>query len=152
MEKRKLFSNIDVLAITRELDEILANSTITNVYEIEDILIIRINTYEGRKNLIIKSDSRVNITNYNYPIPKYPSQYIISLRKFLKNKKILQVSQHNFDRIIVLELLKAGEEPWKFIVELFNKGELQKAKSPSVGGHFGMGKGKQGGRGRGMGR
>ena len=39
MEKRKLFSNVDVLAITRELDEILSNSTIVNVYEIEDLLI-----------------------------------------------------------------------------------------------------------------
>ena len=124
MEKRKLFSNVDVLAITRELDLILSNSTIGNIYEIEDLLIFKINTNEGRKNLIIKSDARINITNYNYPIPKYPSQYIMSLRKFLKNKRILHVSQHNFDRIIVMELFSAGEEPWKFIIELFNKGNF----------------------------
>jgi len=48
----------------------------------------------------------------------------MSLRKFLKNKRILHVSQHNFDRIIVMELFKAGEEPWKFIIELFNKGNF----------------------------
>jgi predicted ribosome quality control (RQC) complex YloA/Tae2 family protein len=124
MEKRKSFSNVDVLAITRELDIILSNTTIANIYETEDLLILKINTNEGRKDLIIKSDSRINLTNFNYPIPKYPSQYIMSLRKFLKNKRILHVSQHNFDRIIVMELFNAGEEPWKFIIELFDKGNF----------------------------
>ena len=37
-------------------------------------------------------------------------------------------------------------------IELFKNGELQRADSPSVGGHFGMGGGMGRGRGRGMGR
>ena len=79
------FTNFDVFAISKELDLILANSSITNVYEVEDLVILKINTKnDGRKNLIIKSDSRINITDYDYPVPQYPSQYIMSLRKFLK--------------------------------------------------------------------
>jgi len=82
---RANFSNFDVFAISKELDVVLAGSSIVNVYEIEDLLIVKINTRnKGRKNLIIKSDSRINLTEYDYPIPKYPSQYIMSLRKFLK--------------------------------------------------------------------
>lgn len=124
MKKIILFTNIDVFAITKELDQILSNSTISNVYEIEDLLILKINTTDGKKNLIIKSDSRINLTDYNYPIPKYPSQYIMSLRKFLKNRRILRVSQHNFDRIVIFELFNINSEPWKFIIELFNKGNF----------------------------
>ena len=67
---------------------------------------------------------RINLTEYNYPIPNYPSQYIIALRKFLKNRKILNISQHNFDRIIVFELSSNEDQPWKFVIELFNKGNF----------------------------
>ena len=124
MKKRNLFTNVDVFAITRELDKILSNSTIINVYEIEDLLLLKINSNEGRKNLIIKSDTRINLTEYDYPIPKYPSQYIISLRKLLRNRRILRISQHNFDRIIIFELSNIDKDPWKFIIELFNKGNF----------------------------
>jgi len=117
------FSNFDVYTIVRELDSILSQGIILNIYEIEDLLILKLKTKNNeKKNLIIKNDSRINLTNYNYPIPKYPSQYVMSLRKFMKNKKILSISQHNLDRIIIFNLSNYNEEPWKFIVELFNKG------------------------------
>jgi len=122
---RSNFSNFDVFAISKELDPILAGSSIANVYEIEDLLILKINTRkEGRKNLIIQSDSRINLTDYDYPIPKYPSRYIMSLRKFLKNRKILSITQYNFDRIIIIELTNIDSKPWKFLIELFNKGNF----------------------------
>ncbi len=124
MKIMRLFTNVDVFAITKELDQILKNSTISNVYEIEDLLILKLNTYEGKKNLIIKSDARINLTEYDYPIPKYPSQYIISLRKLLKNRRILRIFQHNFDRIVIFELHNTNTEPWKLIIELFNKGNF----------------------------
>ena len=118
-----MFSNVDVFIISRELDQILKNSIIHNVYEIEDLLLFKIRTEEGKQNLIIKSDERINITNYDYPIPPYPSQYITSLRKLLKNRRILNVSQYNFDRILIFEL-SHEEKSWKFIIELFNKGNF----------------------------
>jgi len=118
------FSNFDVFAITKELDSILVNATILNIYEVEDLLILKINTNFGRKNLIIKRDSRINLTEYDYPIPNYPSQYILSLRKLLKNRRILKISQYHFDRIIIIELSNKGDQPWKFVIELFNKGNF----------------------------
>ncbi|MFX0038455.1 MAG: ribosome rescue protein RqcH [Promethearchaeota archaeon] len=118
------FTNFDVFAIVKELDLILINGTILNIYEVEDILILKINTNFGKKNLIVKKDSRINLTEYDYPIPKYPSQYIISLRKLLRNRRILKISQHHFDRIIIIELSNNSDEPWKFVIELFNKGNF----------------------------
>ena len=124
MKKNIKFSNFDVFAINKELGSILPNGKIDNVYEIDgELLILKIKTHlNGKKILIVKNDSRINFTNFNYPIPKYPSQYIMSLRKYLKNRKILSVNQHNFDRIIIFEVSNAGGKPWKFIIELFNKG------------------------------
>jgi len=124
MKKNIKFSNFDVFAITKELDTILTQGKIDNVYEIDgDLLILKIKTrLNDKKILIVKNDSRINLTGYNYPVPKYPSQYIMSLRKLLKNRKILSISQYNFDRIIVFELSNTEGKPWKFIIELFNKG------------------------------
>jgi predicted ribosome quality control (RQC) complex YloA/Tae2 family protein len=118
------FTNFDVFAIVKELDLILRNGTILNIYEIEDLLLLKINTKFGKKNLIIKKDSRINLTEYDYPIPKYPSQYIISLRKLLKNRKIFKIYQHQFDRIVIFEISDSSTQPWKFIIELFNKGNF----------------------------
>ncbi len=117
------FSNFDVYIISKELDSILSDARITNIYEIEDLLILKVHTRSsGKKNLIIKDDSRINITEYDYPIPKYPTQFTHSLRKFLKSRKIISVSQYKFDRIIIIELSNFDTEPWSFIIELFNKG------------------------------
>ena len=124
MKKNIKFSNFDVFAITKELNTIIAHGKITNVYDIDgDLLVLKIRTkFNEKKILIVKNDSRINFTNYIYPIPKYPSQYIMSLRKILKNRQILSVNQYNFDRIVVFELGNAEGKPWKFIIELFNKG------------------------------
>ena len=104
MKSSTEFSNFDVFTIVKELDAILRDGSISNVYEIQDLLILKINTNFGKKNLIIKRDSRINITEYDYPIPEFPNQYIRTLRKFLKNRKILGISQYKLDRIIILEL------------------------------------------------
>jgi predicted ribosome quality control (RQC) complex YloA/Tae2 family protein len=119
------FSNFDVYAICKELDSLLSGGRISNVYEVDDILILKVHTNSyGKKNLIIKDDSRINITEYDYPIPKYPSQFTSSLRKFLKNRKILSITQYKFDRIIIIELSSFEADSWKFIIELFNKGNF----------------------------
>ena len=119
---KREFSNFDVFAIVRELDQILRKGTISNIYQVEDLLILKINTLEGNKNLIIKKDLRLNLTRYEYPIPDFPSQYIRNLRKHLRGRRILKVRQYELDRIIIFELSSKGDEPWKFIVELFSRG------------------------------
>lgn len=124
MKIYKNFTNFDVYAISKELNVILERGSIENVYALENILILKLSTKIGKKNLIIKSDSRINLTDYDYPIPKYPTQYIMSLRKFLKNRRIICVRQHNFDRIVIIELSDFEEKPWKFIIQLFNKGNF----------------------------
>ncbi len=124
MKIAKEFSNFDVFAIVKELDTILTDGSISNIYEVKDLLILKISTNFGKKNLIIKKDSRINLTEFDYPIPDYPNQYIRSLRKLLKNRRILNVTQYKFDRIIIIELTNREDGSWKFIIELFNKGNF----------------------------
>ena len=125
MKVQTKFSNFDVCIISKELNTSLSEGTIVNVYEIEDLLILKISTKLNEKvNLIVKNDSRINLTNYKYPIPKYPSQFIISLRKLLKNRRIKTISQYDFDRIIIIELESYEDQSQKFIIEMFNQGNF----------------------------
>lgn len=117
-------SNIDVFAVAKELKEALCDGFIDKLYEVEDLLILKFRTKNGPKNLIIKNDSRVNLSNYEYPIPKHPSQYCTSLRKFLKNRRVLDVYQYKLDRILIIELSEYDNAPWKFLIELFAKGNF----------------------------
>ena len=120
----KGFSNFDVFATVKELDAILLNGSISNVYEIQDLLILKIKSKEGKKNLIIKKDTRINLTEFDYPIPEFPNQNIRTFRKYLKNRRIISVSQYYFDRIIIIELNSKDDGSWKLVIELFNKGNF----------------------------
>jgi len=125
VQSKKNMSNIDINFIARELNQTLKDGFIDNIYEInQNLLLIKCRTKEGLKNLILDASRRINITNYQYPIPSYPTQYIISLRKHLKGRRILKIYQYEFDRILIIELSSKEQVTMKFIIELFLGGNF----------------------------
>ena len=122
---KKNVSNLDVFVIAKELNSLLQDGFIDNVYEISDNLLkIKFRTKEGKKDLILDASKRMNITSYNYPTPPMPSQYCSALRKYLKGRRIQRVYQYHLDRILIFELASKEGEPWKFIVEMFLGGNF----------------------------
>lgn len=125
LKMKKNMSNIDINVICRELSEVLADGFIDNIYEINDTLLkIKFRTKTGKKNLILDASKRINLTQYDYPIPQFPSQYCQALRKYLKGRRILKVYQYETDRIVVFDIANKYGAPWKFIVELFLGGNF----------------------------
>jgi predicted ribosome quality control (RQC) complex YloA/Tae2 family protein len=122
---KKNVSNLDVYVIAKELNAILQDGFIDNVYEISDNLLkIRCRTKDGKKDLILDASKRMNITSYTYPTPPMPSQYCTALRKYLKGRRIQKVYQYQLDRILIFELASKEGNPWKFIVEMFLGGNF----------------------------
>jgi predicted ribosome quality control (RQC) complex YloA/Tae2 family protein len=123
MNGRRRLSRIEVMFLSRELDEFLRGGTVSNVYHLQpaEILLLKINTKLGNQLLLIEPGFRVHITNLEYPIPATPSALAKSWRKILRGSKILAVRQHGFDRVIVFELLSRGER-LSLIVELIDGG------------------------------
>lgn len=124
---KKEISNIDLAIIAFELNQILSEGFITNVYEIEmeqRVLILKCRSKTGNKKLIIDTSKRINLTQFEYPIPKFPSQFITSLRKFIKGRRITKISQYHSDRILIFELGSKEGAPWKFVVEFFGGGNF----------------------------
>jgi len=123
---KKNISNIDLYVLSYEFDKILKDGFISNIYEIPTnegkTILLKCRTKDGKRNIIIDPKTRINFTNFDYPTPPYPSQFIMALRKYMKGRRIQRIYQHKLDRIIIFELKSSDGDPWKFIIEFFGGG------------------------------
>lgn len=119
-------SNIDLYVLAHELNQILQDGFILNVYEIpnNEYVLFKCRTKEGKRNLIIDPKKRINITNFDYPVPPFPTQFTIALRKYIRERRITRIYQYNLDRILIIELKSSEGNPWKFIIEFFSGGNF----------------------------
>ncbi len=127
-------SNFDILAIISEIRSKLIEARIQKIYQIGNIFIFKFKTETGKMNLLVETPNRIHITEYERGKPKIPPNFCIKLRKSTKNLRVCDVYQHNFDRVIVLELgyIQSEEETsdskpiitFKVIFEFFDKGNV----------------------------
>ncbi len=119
-------SNIDIFVLANELNGLLQDGFISNVYELPDTqsktLILKLRSKSGKMVIIVDPKKRINITQFNYPVPPFPSQFITGLRKIIKGRRIEKIYQYNLDRIIVFELRSNEGNSWKLIIEFFAGG------------------------------
>jgi predicted ribosome quality control (RQC) complex YloA/Tae2 family protein len=64
----------------------------------------------------------VHTTQYPPENPKVPPSFPMLLRKHLKNATVTEVRQHNFDRILEIDIQK--EHRFTLVVELFSQGNI----------------------------
>ncbi|MBI4214680.1 NFACT family protein [archaeon] len=76
-------------------------------------------SFAGGKDLLVQPGGRLNLTQYRLVAPQKPSQAVFVLRKHLAGKTLRSITQHNFDRIVVLDFGAAT-----LIVELFADGNM----------------------------
>ena len=120
----KAMSNVDVYAVCYELNEILKDARIQKAYQpSKDTVIIRFHVPgEGRKDVVLQAGLRVHTTQYPPENPKIPPSFPMLLRKHLKNGTVTEVRQHNFDRILEVDIQK--EHRFTLVVELFSQGNI----------------------------
>ncbi|NVM05337.1 MAG: fibronectin-binding domain-containing protein, partial [Candidatus Helarchaeota archaeon] len=127
-------SNFDILAIVSEIKPKIIEGRIQKIYQIESIFILKFKTKTGTINLLVETPNRIHITEYERGKPKIPPNFCVKLRKSTKNLRVLDFYQHNFDRVIVLELgyIQSEKEndslksiiTCKIIFEFFDKGNV----------------------------
>jgi predicted ribosome quality control (RQC) complex YloA/Tae2 family protein len=85
---------------------------------------IRIKLYaNGRRDLVIEAGKRIHLTRFPKESPKFPSSFAMLLRKHLEGGRIKSIEQHDFDRVIKMEIeRKDGKKI--LIAELFSKGNV----------------------------
>ncbi|MFW9793072.1 MAG: ribosome rescue protein RqcH [Candidatus Thorarchaeota archaeon] len=117
-------SNVDIRLILSELRESGEGAFIKNIYQYGDIFTLKL--YQpggGTTQLLLQPGLRVHLTEFVRKAPRVPPKFCTVLRKYLKDKRITSVKQHELDRIVVIE---AGDEEnsYKLVVELFGNGNL----------------------------
>ncbi len=120
----KSMSNVDIYRIVKELNEEIVNARIDKAYQpTYDTIRIKLRKAgEGRKDLVIQAGVRIHLTDYPQPNPTIPPNFPMLLRKHLSGGTITSIKQHNFDRILEINVQKSST--YTLIVELFSKGNV----------------------------
>ncbi|REE25180.1 MULTISPECIES: ribosome rescue protein RqcH [Methanothermobacter] len=120
----KTMSNVDVFAVTSELNEMLRGARVDKAYQpLRDTVIIRFHVPgEGRVDVVMQAGVRIHRTNYPPQNPKVPPSFPMLLRKHLKGGVVREVRQHGFDRIVEITVEK--DQEYTLMVELFAKGNI----------------------------
>ncbi|UCE11653.1 MAG: DUF814 domain-containing protein [Candidatus Thorarchaeota archaeon] len=117
-------SNIDIRMILPELKLATEGAFIKNVYQYGDVFVLKL--YQpagGTSQLLIQPGRRIHLTEFRRAAPRIPPKFCTVLRKYLRDRRIVSVEQHDLDRILVIEV--GGEESsYKLVAELFGNGNL----------------------------
>ncbi|MFH1126867.1 MAG: NFACT family protein, partial [archaeon] len=73
---------------------------------------------QGTKTLLV-GDGKIFLSKYRLVHSDVPTNFAMYLRKYCKNQRIKNVYQHDFERIVIIEM-----DEYKLIVELFSKGNV----------------------------
>lgn len=110
----------DILAVVKELKE-FEEGYIEKVYNNGDEVFLKIRKGKEKHDIFIKNGKWICITQYREQHLQ-PSDFAMLLRKHIGRGKIISISQYDFDRIVIFEILKG--EIFKLIVELIPNGNI----------------------------
>ena len=85
----------------------------------------------GAKNLIIEVGRKIYLSDYAMPSPRQPSNFAMTLRKYISNTIVTGIRQVGFDRIIEFSVATVDGD-FKFIFELFGEGNSVLTDSEGV--------------------
>jgi len=122
--QRKL-SSFEIYVIISELQDLIGNS-IDNIYQLtRNEFLIRIKNIQTKQKefIYIRNGDFLCITKKDFKKPQKPSTFAMTLRKYLVNGRINEISQHKFDRIIKLKISKK-EGDYTLVIEFFSDGNI----------------------------
>ncbi len=118
-------SSFDIAALILEVSRAIRGARIDNIYQIKPTtLLLRLRqTGQPPLYLLAEAGKRLHLTRYVLKGPKMPSAFCMALRKHLRNGRVGEISQHNFERIVVLKVT-TGEGEFQLVFELFGEGNI----------------------------
>ncbi len=117
-------SNTDIMLVLPEVRKASEGAFIKNIYSHGQVFVLKL--YQpsvGNSQLLIEPGRRIHLTEFQRVAPKTPSKFVTVLRKYLRDKRVISLKQHDLDRIVVLEV---GDDSGahKLVAELFGDGNL----------------------------
>ncbi len=122
---KKAMSNVDVAAMASELSDRILGGFVGKAYQqSSDRIWLQVaSPAEGRLDLLLAAGRRVNITKAERPSSKTPPQFPTMLRARLSGGRIVEIRQHDFDRVLEITV-ERSDSRHILVVELFPKGSM----------------------------
>ena len=122
---KKEMTSFDIAAFVPELNEALRGARIENVYRIGTLtFLLRLHKpNQPPLQLLIEAGRRLHLTSYVLKKPAKPPTFCMALRKYLRNGKIHEIHQHEFERIVVI-VVTTKEGEFRLVCELFGQGNI----------------------------
>jgi predicted ribosome quality control (RQC) complex YloA/Tae2 family protein len=119
------FTSFDVAAVVRELNNTILESIVSNVYQLDANTILLKLHKPGMPpfSLVLEAGKRLNLTAYTLEKPFRPPGFCMAMRKHLRNARLLNVEQHEFERVILFSF-RTHEGMLRLILELFGEGNI----------------------------
>ena len=122
---QKQLSSFDIYVIVNELKS-LKDGYIEKIYQLsrDEILIKVKNTNKKEKDQIfIRNGELICLPEKDFQTPEKPSSFAMALRKYLMNGILIDIVQHEFDRIIKI-IIGKKEGNYTLFCEFFSKGNI----------------------------
>lgn len=122
---KKEITSFDLALLISELNQRIKGARISNIYQIKPkTLLLKLRQpSQPRIHLLIEAGKRLNTTYYTHEKPKRPPAFCMALRKHLRNGVIEGIKQHEFERIVTIQVT-TREGKFQLISELFAYGNI----------------------------
>lgn len=115
---------IMLAAIKEELSNILIGARIDKIYQPEKRLItLTVRKNKENINLLISSHpqrARIHITELSFNNPVKPPDFVMLLRKYLIRGIITEIKQPDFERILLIKIIRYNNE-YTLVIEIMGK-------------------------------
>lgn len=119
---KKSMNSFDIAMMCKEM-QILIGMHIEKVYHVKGgPVIFRLRGHKKRYDIYFHSGKCLYMTNNIAMQPREPSPLAMVLRKYISNKKINTIKQHEFDRIVLMEM-NSGDK-YTVVFEIFGDGNM----------------------------
>ncbi|ESZ95142.1 putative Nuclear export mediator factor Nemf [Sclerotinia borealis F-4128] len=119
---KQRFSSIDVKVIAHELANALVTLRVSNIYDLSSkIFLVKFAKPDNKQQILIDSGFRCHLTDFSRATAAAPSVFVQRLRKYLKTRRVTQVSQVGTDRIIEF---KFSDGQYRLYLEFYAGGNV----------------------------
>ncbi len=120
---KKEMSSFDVRSVVNEM-AILKDAHMDKIFQWGNNVLLRINVQgQGKKDVFFKDKRWLYLPERKPETPTVPQSFATFLRKYLDNARIGDIYQAGFDRVVIMEVLKADRD-YKLIFEMFGGGNV----------------------------
>lgn len=122
---KKELTSFDISAVVKELQPIIADSRVNNIYQFgEKTLIFKLHkTDQPPIRIVIDAGRRLHSTSYAEESPAEPPPFCMLIRRYLRDSWLRRIEQYAFERIVTVTFeTKTGM--LNLVVELFGDGNM----------------------------